>query len=200
MSEPSTPVKSYKEIMNCEVQSESSHSDLLVVADKLIGTVKWFNSRSGYGFITVCYGEHAGKDIFVHYSSIDVANIRYKYLVQGEYVDFTLVKSENSEHEYQATQISGVKGDNIMCETHKYNPDNISPKISRTSPVKYNNTNPLLTRQVKQDSTVKRVFEHKPKTGYRHPRSVSSASKVESGIDNDGFTVVRKKNTHTNKQ
>ena len=90
-----------------------------VLVDKLTGTVKWFNNRSGYGFITVCDGEHVGKDIFVHYKSINVKNSQYKYLVQGEYVDFTLVKSSNDKHEYQAINISGVKGGPILCETRK---------------------------------------------------------------------------------
>ena len=93
--------------------------DLTVIADCLTGTVKWFNNKAGYGFITVCDGEYSGKDIFVHFSSIRVSNSQYKYLVQGEYVDFTLVKSENGSHEYQAINVSGVKGGPIMCETRR---------------------------------------------------------------------------------
>ena len=93
--------------------------DLTVIADCLTGTVKWFNNKAGYGFITVCDGEYSGKDIFVHFSSIRVSNSQYKYLVQGEYVDFTLVKSENGAHEYQAINVSGVKGGPIMCETRR---------------------------------------------------------------------------------
>ena len=87
--------------------------------ERFTGMVKWFNNKSGFGFITVCDGEtcHSGKDIFVHYSSIRVSDIQYKYLVQGEYVDFTIVSSENDNHEYQATDVCGVKGGCIMCET-----------------------------------------------------------------------------------
>jgi cold shock CspA family protein len=82
--------------------------------------VKWFNNKAGFGFITVSSeGEHSGKDIFVHYTSIRVNNSQYKYLVQGEYVDFTLVKSENEKHEYHATDVSGVLGGSIMCETRR---------------------------------------------------------------------------------
>ena len=74
---------------------------------RLTGMVKWFNNKSGFGFITVCSdGEFAGKDIFAHYSSIRVTNSQYKYLVQGEYVDFNLVKSENEKHEFHAIDIS----------------------------------------------------------------------------------------------
>ena len=66
---------------------------------RLTGMVKWFNNKSGFGFITVCSeGDFSGKDIFAHYSSIRVTNSQYKYLVQGEYVDFNMVKSENEKH------------------------------------------------------------------------------------------------------
>jgi cold shock CspA family protein len=84
---------------------------------RLIGLVKWFNKKSGYGFITVYEGELKGKDIFVHYSSIRVSNSHYKYLVQGEYIEFILDKSIMENHEYQATDISGVKEGPIMCDT-----------------------------------------------------------------------------------
>lgn len=86
-------------------------------SSRLVGKVKWFNNKAGYGFITASEGEFADKDIFVHYSTINVSNPQYKYLVQGEYVEFELVKSQNEKHEYQATNVSGIKGGSIMCET-----------------------------------------------------------------------------------
>jgi CspA family cold shock protein len=90
---------------------------------RMTGTVKWFNNKSGFGFITVCdEGEFNGKDIFVHYSSINVSNTQYKYLVQGEYVDFTLVHIESDKHEYQAIDVTGIKRGPIMCETRQQNP------------------------------------------------------------------------------
>jgi cold shock CspA family protein len=89
-------------------------------SERLTGMVKWFNNKAGFGFITVSSeGEYSGKDIFVHYTSIRVNNSQYKYLVQGEYVDFNLVKSENEKHEYHATDVSGVLGGSIMCETRR---------------------------------------------------------------------------------
>jgi len=54
---------------------------------RLVGRVKWFNNKSGFGFITVCNGEQKDNDIFAHYSAITSAEqSQYKYLVQGEYV------------------------------------------------------------------------------------------------------------------
>lgn len=58
------------------------------------GTVKWYNSRKGYGFIS---GED-GKDVFVHRSSIPEGT----YLNEGDKVDYQL---EDSERGPQATNI-----------------------------------------------------------------------------------------------
>lgn len=87
--------------------------------ERMTGKVKWFNNTAGFGFITACDGEHAGKDIFVHYSAILVENLQYKYLIQGEYVDFDLVRVESDKHEFQAVKVTGVKGGTIMCETRR---------------------------------------------------------------------------------
>jgi cold shock CspA family protein len=90
-----------------------------VESARLIGQVKWFNNKAGYGFITVNDGENAGKDIFAHFSTIQVGDFQYKYLVQGEYVEFELTTSTNASHEFQATKISGIKGGKLMCETRQ---------------------------------------------------------------------------------
>jgi CspA family cold shock protein len=81
------------------------------------GRVKWFNNKTGFGFITVTDGEHSGKDIFVHHSALKVENEQYKYLVQGEYVQFELVKSQNSGYEFQASNVCGINSGKLMCET-----------------------------------------------------------------------------------
>ena len=105
----------------------------LSTQERLTGQVKWFNTKSGYGFITVCDGEVAGKDIFVHYSSLNVANSQYRYLVQGEYVDFVLIKSENDKYEYHATEVGGVKGGLIMCETRRVAAESQLPRQETAS-------------------------------------------------------------------
>ena len=53
------------------------------------GTVKWFNSQKGYGFIQPQAG---GKDVFVHHSAIDMDG--YKTLKEGQRVEFAVVRGE----------------------------------------------------------------------------------------------------------
>ena len=86
-------------------------------AEKFTGRVKWFNNKAGYGFITVTDGPKSGSDVFVHHSSIKVDSEQYKYLVQGEYIEFSLATVANDKHECQATNVSGIKGGKLMCET-----------------------------------------------------------------------------------
>ena len=86
-------------------------------AEKFTGRVKWFNNKAGYGFITVTDGPKSGSDVFVHHSSVKVDAEQYKYLVQGEYIEFSLATVVNDKHECQATNVSGIKGGKLMCET-----------------------------------------------------------------------------------
>ena len=93
---------------------------------KQVGMVKWFNNKSGYGFITLMtpHEEFSNPDIFSHHSSISAAGDLYKYLVQGEYVEFDVQKMESNEHHtHQAANITGIMGGELMCETRFKNKD-----------------------------------------------------------------------------
>ena len=81
-------------------------------ADSVSGCVKWFNNKAGYGFITV-----TDRDIFVHHTAIQVNHSQYRYLVQGEYVELEISHVENDSHEFQASNVRGVNGGKLMCET-----------------------------------------------------------------------------------
>ena len=90
-------------------------------SDRTIGQVKWFNTKTGYGFITALDGDHKDKDIFTHYSSLRVTDSQYKYLIQGEYVELVVIKSTQGNHEYQSSDVTGIKCGGLMCETRKTN-------------------------------------------------------------------------------
>jgi len=94
-------------------------------SDRVTGCVKWFNNKAGYGFITLMDSELSGMDIFVHHSSVTIKGSHYKYLVQGEYVSCVIHKFKeedpDAKHEYQAKDVTGILGHNLMCETHHEN-------------------------------------------------------------------------------
>lgn len=71
------------------------------MADRVTGTVKWFNAAKGYGFIS----HEGGKDLFVHFSAIQDAGNGYRSLNEGDQVEFTI---EDSAKGPQATNVMKV--------------------------------------------------------------------------------------------
>lgn len=126
--------------------------------DIFTGRVKWFNNKAGYGFITITDGEKSGSDIFVHHSAIMITSQQYKYLVQGEYVEFCLNKVESDKHEWQASNVNGIKGGKLMCETR--NEFKNSKRIFKTE----------------------NVQTSEPETPRQRPRK-ESVNKPSSGVD-----------------
>jgi cold shock CspA family protein len=89
---------------------------------KLAGCVKWFNMKTGFGFLTVVQGVcgndlKVGSEIFVHHSNVKVAEEQYRFLVQGEYVEFDVSNVANGQHSCQAINVTGMFGGKLMCET-----------------------------------------------------------------------------------
>jgi CspA family cold shock protein len=56
------------------------------------GTIKWFNSEKGYGFIQ----REGEADVFVHYSAIQMNG--YRTLEEGQPVEFELEKGPKGDH------------------------------------------------------------------------------------------------------
>ena len=52
------------------------------------GTVKWFNAKKGFGFIS----DEEGKDVFVHFSALQMDG--FKVLEEGDKVAFEVVNGE----------------------------------------------------------------------------------------------------------
>ncbi len=55
----------------------------------MVGTVKWFNEKKGYGFITPENGE---SDVFVHFTDLEGSG--FKTLNEGEQVEFEIAQSD----------------------------------------------------------------------------------------------------------
>ncbi len=57
------------------------------MSERITGTVKWFNTSKGYGFIT----RDNGPDVFVHHSAIQTDGFRN--LAEGDQVEFSVEQS-----------------------------------------------------------------------------------------------------------
>jgi len=56
------------------------------------GTVKWFNDKKGYGFITP---DDGGEDCFVHYTSVEGDG--FKTLQEGDKVEFEVTQGKKGQ-------------------------------------------------------------------------------------------------------
>ena len=72
------------------------------MADRVTGTVKWFNAAKGYGFIA----RESGKDLFVHFSEIQDAGNGYRSLNEGDQVEFTVGEGPKGPQATQVTKVS----------------------------------------------------------------------------------------------
>ena len=70
------------------------------MTERETGTVKWFNSGKGYGFIS----RDAGEDVFVHFSAIEEQG-GFRTLDEGQRVEFTV---EQGPKGLQATRVRAV--------------------------------------------------------------------------------------------
>jgi CspA family cold shock protein len=56
------------------------------MAERFVGTVKWFNGTKGFGFLS----QENGPDVFVHYTAIAMEG--YRNLEEGQRVEFSIEK------------------------------------------------------------------------------------------------------------
>jgi len=66
------------------------------------GTVKWFNSQKGYGFIAP---EGGSKDVFVHISAVERAGLRG--LNEGQRIQYDLVPGKNGKSSAENLKVTG---------------------------------------------------------------------------------------------
>ena len=63
------------------------------------GTVKWFNSEKGYGFVTT----EDGADIFVHFTAIQGDG--FKTLDEGQKIEFDVVEGDRGPQASNVTKL-----------------------------------------------------------------------------------------------
>ena len=80
------------------------------MSDKKTGTVKWFDSKKGYGFIEV----EGSDDIFVHFSAIQQEG--YKSLKDGQKVEFEIQKDDQGERAQNVTTLESLNGIQYMSK------------------------------------------------------------------------------------
>ncbi|MEE1009810.1 MAG: cold-shock protein [Agathobacter sp.] len=64
------------------------------------GTVKWFNAKKGYGFIS----DEGGNDVFVHFSALNMDG--FKELKDGENVEFDVVDGDKGPQAANVTRLA----------------------------------------------------------------------------------------------
>ena len=69
------------------------------MSDRKTGTVKWFDTKKGYGFIEL----EGNKDVFVHFSEITEEG--YKSLRDGQAVEFDIEKDDSGERAKNVTKL-----------------------------------------------------------------------------------------------
>ncbi|MBQ9785747.1 MAG: cold-shock protein [Clostridia bacterium] len=68
------------------------------------GTVKWFNTEKGYGFIS---NDNGGDDVFVHFSAIQKEG--FKNLTEGQKVTFEVETDPNNPNKLRAANVCIVE-------------------------------------------------------------------------------------------
>lgn len=63
------------------------------------GTVKWFNAKNGFGFIS----DEEGNDVFVHFSALQMDG--FKVLDEGDEVEFEVVNGEKGPQAANVTKL-----------------------------------------------------------------------------------------------
>ena len=72
------------------------------------GTVKWFNAKKGFGFIS----DEEGNDVFVHFSALQMDG--FKVLDEGDEVEFEVIDGEKGPQAANVTKLYSIVNEIIF--------------------------------------------------------------------------------------
>ena len=102
-----------------------------------VGNVLWFDQKKGFGFVKIITptSDFSGREIFVHYTSIQSQN-RFKKLLPGENVSLNIVKNtdeNNNGKEFISENVTGLYGSNLLVDNDQYIMKVIRKRVSGNS-------------------------------------------------------------------
>ena len=88
-----------------------------------IGKVIWFDRKKGFGFVKLIDTKSKlhGKDVFVHYSSIN-SESNFKVLLPGECISIDVEENtdESNDKEFNTSNVTGLFGTKLMVDNEDY--------------------------------------------------------------------------------
>ena len=99
-------------------------------------------------------------------------------MVEGEYINFKKIASENCDHKFQAGEVRGVEGGQLMCETRN---------SSRS--VRAEKTKEGLTQRPKSGSDVRRA----PRTNRVYNDNMDTRVRVRGGGPREEWYLVKRR-------
>lgn len=178
----------YKYVYNIESRKMSTETSTPVntTEERFTGRVKWFNNKAGYGFITLQTDTNDVNDIFVHHSGITTEKEQFKYLVEGEYVEFqTSVDGDKTV----AVKVCGPGSGKLMCETREENRRSRLERRRERQPQEHQDGQ----RQTYRNQHSRHVQGYRTNQRFLHPRSeVRQVPLYTTNLreQEEGFVVV----------
>lgn len=96
----------------------------IILAERILGTVKWYNFKNGFGFVT---RNDNNQDIFVHRSGIQSRNSSQPGLDDGEPIEFDLYQESNR---LLAVNVTGPNGQDLRGSKYATNSQMVDSQVN----------------------------------------------------------------------